>query len=130
MPKRYEERFPDLANGSMKKVYNSNMAAVDDAIGALLGALDTNNAVFGDSTVIVFSQDNGGPANASNNVPLRGAKFGIYEGGVRSNSFVSGMPPPFMSIYWDYWVVDTIISNYLPPPILCNALAIAWVTLY
>ena len=85
----YEERFPNLINGTMKKVYNGNMAAVDDAIGALLGALDTHSAVFGGKTVVVFSQDNGGPAKMANNVPLRGAKFGVYEGGVRSNSFVS-----------------------------------------
>jgi arylsulfatase I/J len=86
----YDARFPEIQAGSMKQVYNGNMAAVDDAIGSLMGALDANTATFGGKTVIVFSQDNGGPAKDANNLPLRGAKFGIFEGGVRSFSFVWG----------------------------------------
>jgi hypothetical protein len=96
MVDEYMARFPLLAPGGSRRVYNSNMAAVDDAVGVLLQALDDNSAVFGNNTLIVFTQDNGGPARMANNVPLRGAKFGVYEGGVRSNSFLWGpgvLPP-------------------------------------
>lgn len=74
----------------MKRVYNSNMAAIDDAVGQLREALEAHPATYENRTLIVFSADNGGPFKAANNVPLRGAKFGVFEGGVRSHSFVWG----------------------------------------
>ena len=84
----------------MKRVYNSNMAAVDDAIGVMRQTLTEQQEKFGNKTLIVFSQvsaslrpsracltfagllclltccgmntlqDNGGPANMANNFPL------------------------------------------------------------
>lgn len=59
-------RFPDLPMGS-RRTYNSNMAAVDDAVGVLRSALAGNSATFGNSTLVVFTQDNGGPAQIANN---------------------------------------------------------------
>ena len=48
----YDDRFPKIQAGSMKQVYNGNMAAVDDAIGSLAGALAANAAIFGGKTVV------------------------------------------------------------------------------
>lgn len=59
----YEDRYPHLDKGSMKLVYNSNMAATDDAVGRLVAALEARASVFGRKTLIVFSADNGGPAS-------------------------------------------------------------------
>ena len=88
--KLYTDRYPELKEGSMQRVYNSNMAAVDDTIGSMRESLRRAAPVFENRTLVVFSQDNGGPARMANNVPLRGAKFGVFEGGVRSNSFLWG----------------------------------------
>ena len=87
---KYTDAYPNIKAGSMKRVYNSNMLAVDDAIGFLRASLQREAPTFGRKTLIVFSQDNGGPAKMANNLPLRGAKFGVYKGGVRSNTFLWG----------------------------------------
>ena len=59
----YTARYPELQEGSMQRVYNSNMAAVDDAIGIMKATLDEQATKFGNKTLIVFTQDNGGPGN-------------------------------------------------------------------
>ena len=56
--KVYTDRYPELQEGSMQQIYNSNMAAVDDAIGTLRSALSAAAHVFENRTLIIFSQDN------------------------------------------------------------------------
>lgn len=55
---------------------------VDSAIGVVLEALQSSNAI--DNTLVIFVSDNGGdlPAGASSG-PLRAGKMSLYEGGVR-----------------------------------------------
>ena len=55
---------------------------MDDGIGRVLAALDATG--FADKTLVIYASDNGGwiPAGASN-VPLRGGKLDMYEGGIR-----------------------------------------------
>jgi len=56
--------------------------SLDDAVGAILGALDANG--LRDRTLVVFLSDNGAAErNASSNAPLRGQKWELFEGGVR-----------------------------------------------
>lgn len=62
------------------------LAAVDEAIGQILGALD--KAGLRDNTLIIFTTDNGGPPPTDNG-PLRARKGTIYEGGVRGCGFVN-----------------------------------------
>ena len=52
----YLARYPNIPAGSMKRVYNSNMAAIDDSIGVMRAALEEHKAKFGNRTLIVFSQ--------------------------------------------------------------------------
>ena len=55
-------------------VVTAMVSALDDGVGAVYSALEKNNMV--NNSVIVFTTDNGGPANgfdynAANNFPLR-----------------------------------------------------------
>eukprot|EP00959_Pyramimonas_sp_CCMP1952_P126523 2646350-Pyramimonas_sp.AAC.1 len=46
-----------------------------------------------DNTLVIFTSDNGGPIyepGAANNYPLKGGKYSDWEGGIRTNAFVSG----------------------------------------
>jgi arylsulfatase A-like enzyme len=62
------------------------LAAVDEAIGQIAAALD--KAGMRENTLIVFSSDNGGP-RPGDNLPLKGFKGSIWEGGVRGCAFAN-----------------------------------------
>eukprot|EP00729_Bicosta_minor_P012106 gene12106-16616_t len=42
------------------------------------------------NTLIIFSSDNGGPADHANNYPFRGSKGSFFEGGTRVAAYISG----------------------------------------
>ena len=63
----------------------SALQALDSGVGQLVDAL--KSAGLYDNSILVFSTDNGGTANASN-YPLKGKKEQVYEGGVRGVGFV------------------------------------------
>ena len=54
---------------------------LDENIGRLLRKLDELNLT--ERTVVVFISDNGGNSDKTSNLPLRGGKCDLYEGGVR-----------------------------------------------
>lgn len=59
------------------------LIAMDKAVGRILEAL--RRLKLEEHTLIFFLSDNGGPTpqTTSNNVPLRGYKGQVYEGGIR-----------------------------------------------
>jgi arylsulfatase A-like enzyme len=65
--------------------YAAMLKQLDTAIGRVLAALE--QARIADRTVVVFTSDNGGLSTAeghpTSNVPLRGGKGWLYEGGIR-----------------------------------------------
>ena len=76
-----------------RKTCAACVADMDAAVGRVVRAL--REARMWDNTLLVFSTDNGGPAdfacnNMMNNFPLRGCKGGYYEGGVRGVGLVHG----------------------------------------
>ncbi|MHB8901286.1 MAG: sulfatase [Thermoguttaceae bacterium] len=68
--------------------YAAMVESFDDAIGKLLGTLD--RLQLADRTIVIFYADNGGNmyneidgTTPTSNVPLRGGKATMYEGGIR-----------------------------------------------
>ena len=81
----YLDRFSDIAD-PRRRTYAAMQAAMDDAVGLVLRALETTGA--SETTLVIFTNDNGGPTtrnavNGSRNSPLRGSKCETFEGGIR-----------------------------------------------
>ncbi|MDF2376667.1 MAG: sulfatase [Verrucomicrobiales bacterium] len=66
-------------------VYAAMVESLDTAVGEVLGRLDQLN--LRDKTAIIFMSDNGGLSTSeghpTSNLPLRGGKGWMYEGGIR-----------------------------------------------
>ncbi len=66
-------------------VYAGMVQAMDEAVGTVLAALDSLNLT--QNTVVFFTSDNGGLSTSeghpTSNLPLRGGKGWLYEGGIR-----------------------------------------------
>ncbi len=85
-----EQVFP---NGKPRKVrilqkhavYAAMVEAMDAAVGTVLDAIE--DAGVADRTVVFFTSDNGGLSTSegspTSNLPLRGGKGWVYEGGIR-----------------------------------------------
>ena len=88
-----------LAQASRNGRYGAGVAAIDEATGAVLDALDELG--LADDTIVIFTSDNGAldrsqphlpapdpDAGAGSNLPLRGAKGTSWEGGSRVPAIV------------------------------------------
>ncbi|HIA47243.1 MAG TPA: DUF4976 domain-containing protein, partial [Candidatus Hydrogenedentes bacterium] len=66
-------------------VYAGMVDAMDQAVGKVMDALEELN--IADNTVVIFTSDNGGLSTSeghpTSNLPLRGGKGWLYEGGIR-----------------------------------------------
>jgi arylsulfatase A-like enzyme len=80
-PRAYVERFATEPRAD-RRVYFGMIAALDDAIGRVLAALD--RAGVAESTLVVFVSDNGGATytGVADNAPLADGKFSNFEGGI------------------------------------------------
>jgi len=85
-PDEYLDLYPNLPKNGSRRCFNGMVSAMDRGVAAIVRALKDTGMY--DNTVIVYSSDNGGPAHWSSNLPLRGAKFSVFEGGVRVPAFV------------------------------------------
>ncbi|XP_055695304.1 arylsulfatase B [Lutzomyia longipalpis] len=79
-------QFESTITDFNRKKFAAMMSSLDDSVGAVVAALSAKGML--ENTIIVFSTDNGGPAegfnlNAASNWPLRGVKNTLWEGGVR-----------------------------------------------
>lgn len=84
-----------------RRTYCSMVMALDEGVGDLTTAYK-NLGLFND-TVFLFLSDNGGDNGESGfNVPLRGQKGSVWEGGVRSQTFVhwSGFSAALKGSVW------------------------------
>jgi uncharacterized sulfatase len=61
--------------------YGAMVTTLDHLVGRLLHGLEETG--LADSTLVVFTSDNGGHPDYAGNAPLRGSKWNLYEGGIR-----------------------------------------------
>jgi arylsulfatase B len=75
--------FEDSIRGEQRRVFAAMLRSMDDAIGKVLGKV--RSLGLEENTLIVFLSDNGGPTAelTSSNLPLRGGKGQLFEGGIR-----------------------------------------------
>ncbi len=87
VPDHYKE--PYLALKGNRKSYAGMLAAMDEAVGKIVTAVEKTGQA--DNTLFVFSSDNGGPApgTVTNNGSYRAGKGTVYEGGVRVAAFAT-----------------------------------------
>ncbi|MGD9723475.1 MAG: sulfatase [Pirellulales bacterium] len=104
---RHYQQSSDAAKPQRHAIYAAMIHSLDDAVGALVKALDENGLT--EKTLIVFFSDNGGvnwsgskfaegvpddivqtltDVPTTSNAPLRGGKASIYEGGTREPCLV------------------------------------------
>ena len=61
--------------------YAAMVEALDASVGQVLDFLEKEK--LADNTLVIFTSDNGGELNFTNNAPLRAGKGTLYEGGIR-----------------------------------------------
>ena len=66
--------------------YAAMVHHMDENVGRLLRRLD--ELALADRTIVVFTSDNGGKGSVTSNLPLRGMKHNLYEGGIRVPTIV------------------------------------------
>lgn len=108
-------RVGAIKSNELRAYYLANLNCLDDNIGRVLDALEDNN--LDENTLIVFVSDNGGsPLNGSNNTPLTGGKYSLWEGGIRV---------PLALVWPEHVEAGKVIHNYVSAtdimPTLINA---------
>lgn len=84
-PAEYMQRVSYITNTN-RQIYAAMVVALDDGVGQVVQALQDNGIL--DNTLIIFLSDNGAPqtvfhATNVSNLPLRGYKLDMLEGGIR-----------------------------------------------
>jgi len=97
-PENWLAKVPDTITGEVPRQYAASILHLDDSVGRIVNAVDS--AALKEKTLIVFTSDNGGSTTQNNdakypddqcpngalpgnNLPYRGQKGTLYEGGTR-----------------------------------------------
>ena len=91
-PQNYIDECAEIPYEGRRK-FCGMLKAADDGIGNITRRLQERNLL--DDTIIIFTTDNGAQTRqGGNNLPLRGNKGTVFEGGVRGTAFVWGSKLP------------------------------------
>mmetsp|Transcript_23658 Transcript_23658/g.55156 ORF Transcript_23658/g.55156 Transcript_23658/m.55156 type:complete len:703 (-) Transcript_23658:83-2191(-) len=95
--KRVAELGGEPIDSENRRLYAAMTMYLDDTVGAVVQAMKAKKGMW-ENTLVIFTSDNGGPIyepGSANNYPLKGGKYSDWEGGIRTNAFVSGgfVPP-------------------------------------
>lgn len=89
-PRFIFDRVREVRQVQDHPIYAGMMAAMDDAVGTVLDAID--DADVRDNTVVIFTSDNGGVSSgdgyATSALPMRGGKGRQWEGGIRQPYYI------------------------------------------
>ncbi|KAK3596803.1 hypothetical protein CHS0354_036643 [Potamilus streckersoni] len=86
VPERFEKIYAHIKDKD-RRLYCGMVSALDEAVGNITAVLRQRG--FMDNLLLVFTTDNGGPTYlGANNLPLRGAKTTLWEGGTKGSAFV------------------------------------------
>jgi arylsulfatase B len=79
---KYMQQFEHIED-FQRRIFAATLANLDDSVGEVTKAIRREG--LEDSTMVYFISDNGGPTRelTSSNLPLRGEKGQMYEGGIR-----------------------------------------------
>lgn len=79
---RYMQQFENI-DDVHRRIFAAMLANLDDSVGKVLEAVRSEG--LEEQTIVFFLSDNGGPTRelTSSNLPLRGEKSQMYEGGLR-----------------------------------------------
>ncbi|XP_071173727.1 arylsulfatase B-like isoform X1 [Mytilus edulis] len=86
VPKTFKDMYPNVTDAN-RQTYLGMVSSLDYGIGKVVKALERNDYI--DNTVFIFLADNGGDLDfGSSNLPLRGDKGDLWEGGTKSVGLV------------------------------------------
>jgi arylsulfatase A-like enzyme len=96
-PQHIIDSFGGTVANDHRRTFAAMVTALDDGVKNVTDALRETGQF--DSTLLIFTSDNGGPAdnfnaNMASNYPLRGMKRTLWEGGTRGVGFVHGAGIP------------------------------------
>jgi len=98
-PKSYVEAVPGQITDRDRRVFVAMVSLLDEAVHNIT-KLFIRHSLW-ESTVCVFFADNGSPHDTrgvSGNLPLRGQKHELYEGGIRVPAFMRGPGIPVAAV--------------------------------